>query len=201
MATNVERDRTTSNPARGSLRIILASCLMGVASLGWGLAFAQQTEPEGALPSADAEVSADQMKAQASHAQSRIEAVKSQIQAMLDSAQEDRNVVRVLCLTDKRNQVDLALATVKDRHAAMLGALARGALTQARHEYRLLIVVFDRAEVLGAESNQCLGQEAGIAGESSLLVDVDPELPAPDPGVVPLAPIVAIVPVVASATD
>lgn len=201
MSNDVERDWNTSHPARGSLRLAVVSGLVLVATFGWGLAFAQQPDPEGAPPVADADVSAEQMKAQASHAQSRIEAVKSQIQAMLDSAQEARNVVRVVCLTDKRNQLDLALATVKDRHAAMLGALGRGALTQARHEYRLLIVVFDRAEVLGTESNQCLGQEAGIAGESSLLVDIDPELPAPDPGAVPLAPIVAIVPVVASATD
>lgn len=159
-----------------------------------------RTSTELAEPNAQ-QVPLDQMKTRAEAIIGRIQAVEGQVGAMLLSAKEDRQVVRVLCLTDKSNQVALALGTAKDRQSSLLAALSRGADGRARHEYRLLAVVGENVENLSAEANLCLGGEAGPVGESSLDVDIDPNLPAPDPGVVPLAPIVALVPLVASPSD
>ncbi len=146
-------------------------------------------------------VSYVEMKVQADAIIGRIGAVSSQVSAMLDTAREDRNVVRVLCLTDKSNQIDLALGTARDRQSGMLAALSRGADGRARHEYRLLLVVGDRVELVSAEANVCLGAETTGVGKATLTIEVDPNLPTADPGAVPVAPVVGIVPVVASAVD
>lgn len=142
-----------------------------------------------------------EMKTRGAAIVARIEAIENQISAMLMTAKEDRQVVRVLCLTDRRNQVSLALGTARDRQSSLAAALDRGADGRARHEFRLLAVVGENVELVSAEANLCLGGEAGPVGESSLDVEIDPNLPALDPGIVPVAPIVALVPLVASPTD
>lgn len=186
------------------------SALGAAGALLAGGAFAQQDQAAGegdvvglgGQGSVEAEqASLAEMKGTADRTIARIDSVEDQLAIMLDGAKEERSVVRVLCLTDKSNQVALALGTAKDRQASMLAALARSASGRAKHEYRLLIVVGDRVELLSAEANQCLGGEAGMVGESSLTVDIDPSLPAPDPGVLPVVPVVLVVPLPASATD
>ena len=83
----------------------------------------------------------------------------------------------------------------------MLAALARDALSRAIHEYRLLVVVGDRVDLLFAEANQCFGGEVEGLGDSVLLVTVDPNLPAGDPANIPLGPVIIVVPIPASASD
>jgi hypothetical protein len=146
-------------------------------------------------------VSVVEMKVQAEAIIGRIGAVTSQVSGMLENAREDRNVVRVLCLTDKSNQVDLALGTAKDRQSGMLAALSRGAEGRARHEFRLLLVVGDRVELVSAEANVCLGAETSGVGQATLTMEVDPTQPTADPGIVSVTPVVSIVPVVASGVD
>lgn len=143
----------------------------------------------------------DQIKTKAKTIVGRVSSVEDQIRAMLETAQDQRDVVRVLCLADKNNQVGLALGTARDRNASLLAALTRGSEARARHEFRLLSVVSERVEFLVAEANQCLGEEAGPFGDSTLVVDVDPNLPAADPAEVTTPPIGAVVPLVPSPTD
>ncbi len=183
-------------------RLLIAALVVGTT------AFAQ-TEPAGrplpppnsGLGEEEAIVSPEVMKQQAAKIIARIDTVDDLVVTMWQAAKQDGNVVRWLCLTDKSNQVGLALGTAKDRQTSMLAALARNSQRRARHEYRLLLVLGESVELLSAEANQCLGGEAGLVGESSLTVQVDPNLPEADPDVIPIAPIVVIVPLVASSTD
>ncbi len=177
---------------------------MLVGALGLATVASAQDDQQPTPPSPgsdDGNIPPETMKQQAAAVVVRIDAVDDQVAAMLQKAKDDGNVVRLLCLTDKGNQVVLALGTAKDRQTSLLAALSRGAQGRARHEYRLLMVLGDSVELLSAEANQCLGGEAGLVGESTLTVEIDPSLPEPDPDVIAVAPIVAIVPLVASPTD
>jgi hypothetical protein len=156
---------------------------------------------EGSATTAGDNMTIAQIKERGKAIVARIDSVEDQIAAMLETAQDQRDVVRVLCLADKNNQVGLALGTAKDRNASLLAALTRGSEARARHEYRLLAVVSERVEFLVAEANQCLGEEAGPVGDSTLVVNVDPNLPAPDPAAVATPPIAAVVPLVPSPVD
>jgi hypothetical protein len=95
----------------------------------------------------------------------------------LQVARSERDVVRVLCLNDKLNQVDVALRSAEDRMTALRTAVERADGDRARHEHTVLDVLNDRVRVLVSESNQCVGEETGFIGEAEISVTIDPNLP------------------------
>lgn len=111
-----------------------------------------------------------------------IERSSQSILRQLQAARKDRDVVRVLCLSDKLNQVDVASRSAQDRFAALKTAAERGDTERARHEYTVLEVLNDRVRVLGNESNQCVGEETGFVGDAEVSVSIDPNLPEPNTG-------------------
>lgn len=114
-----------------------------------------------------------------------IERASQSIQRDLGTARDERDVVRVLCLNDKLNQVDVALRSGQDRLAA-LGASVQGSdPARSQHELTVLEVLNERVRVVVNESSQCIGEEAGFAGEAEVSVSIDPNLPAAETGSVP----------------
>lgn len=111
-----------------------------------------------------------------------IERSSQSVLRQLQTARNDRDVVRVLCLSDKLNQVDVASRSAQDRYVALKTAAERGDADRARHEYTVLEVLNDRVRVLVNESNQCVGEETGFVGEAEVSVSIDPNLPEPDTG-------------------
>jgi hypothetical protein len=115
----------------------------------------------------------------------------------LQVARTERDVVRVLCLNDKLNQVDVALRSAEDRMLALRTAVERADGDRARHEHTVLDVLNDRVRVLVSESNQCVGEETGFIGDAEISVTIDPNLPddtladeSIPPPLVPAAPTV-----------
>jgi hypothetical protein len=106
-----------------------------------------------------------------------IAGIKEQIVATLAAAREKRDVVKVLCLDDKREQVTVALTAANDRKEALDEALLASAAERAQHEFTLLTVLKERVDTLSGEAGQCVGEETGFTGDSELTVAVDPNLP------------------------
>lgn len=111
-----------------------------------------------------------------------IERSAQSIQRQLQSARKDRDVVRVLCLNDKLNQVDVALRSARDRLSALSAAVERSDADRSRHEYTVLEVLDDRVRTLVNESSQCIGEEAGFIDDAEVSVSIDPNLPDNDSG-------------------
>ena len=109
-----------------------------------------------------------------------IEQASGSISRQLQAARKERDVVRVLCLNDKLNQVDVALGSAQDRLKSLGTAAERSDVDRTRHEYTVLEVLSDRVRVLVNESNQCVGEETGFIGEAEVSVSVDPNLPNAD---------------------
>lgn len=98
----------------------------------------------------------------------------------LQIAKDDRDVVRVLCLNDKLNQVNVAQRSAQDRLGVLQTAAQRADADRTRHEYTVLEVLADRVRVLLNESSQCVGEETGFIGEAEVTVSIDPSLPDAD---------------------
>jgi hypothetical protein len=109
-----------------------------------------------------------------------IEAASQAVQRQLQSARKDRDVVRVLCLNDKLNQVDVTLSSAQDRLGSLRTAVEHSDVDRSNHEATVLEVLNDRARVLVNESNQCVGEETGFIGEAEVSVSIDPNMPDPD---------------------
>lgn len=100
----------------------------------------------------------------------------------LQVARTEKDVVRVLCLNDKLNQIDVAQRSAQDRLEALRLAVEQRDADRSRHEYTVLEVLADRVRVLVNESNQCVGEETGFIGEAEVSVSIDPNLPEADTG-------------------
>jgi inorganic triphosphatase YgiF len=148
-----------------------------------GLSVSSELAPAGVLAQPEAaDLSPDERLDRAKGFVDAIERSAQSIQRQLQSARKDRDVVRVLCLNDKLNQVDVALRSARDRVAALGAAVDRKDADRARHEYTVLEVLNDRVRTLVNESSQCIGEETGFIGEAEVSVSIDPNLPDGDTG-------------------
>lgn len=139
--------------------------------------------PPGELASKNgASMSIEERLAQGKLMLASIERSAETISRQLQVARKERDVVRVLCLNDKLNQVDVAQRSAQDRLSALESATERKDADRSRHEYTVLEVLADRVRVLVNESNQCVGEETGFIGEGEVSVTIDPNLPDADTG-------------------
>jgi hypothetical protein len=107
------------------------------------------------------------------------------VRRQLEQSREARDVVKVLCLNDKLNQIDVAIRAARDRVPILTSALDKNETENSRHEFAVLQVLRDRVRTLVQESNQCIGEEAGFVGESKVIVSIDPGIPSNDPTLFP----------------
>ena len=124
----------------------------------------------------------------------------SVVRRQLADARDRRDVVRVLCLNDKLNQIDLATRTATDRMDALNAAAGQNDTDKSKHEFTVVRVLRDRVNTLVSEANQCIGEETGFVGESRVTVDIDPNIPDTDPSDFPDDPLVSPPPVLGTPT-
>ena len=122
---------------------------------------------------------------------SRMESIRNAVRRDLEEARQQRDVVKTLCLNDKLNQIDVALRSAGERKRSLELAAQRNDSDLSNHEFTILSVLYQRTQQLDAEAKQCIGKEVGFVGESSVTVEVDPNLPYEDPTAFPTPPIIA----------
>jgi len=132
-----------------------------------GFERAPQLTPQDELTQADATIA-------------KMDQSSTTIRRQLDTARQGRDVVRSLCLSDKLSQVDVASRSARDRQVALQAAVQRNDAELANHEFTILTVLRQRAEQLGAEANQCIGEEVAFVGQTQVVTVVDPNLPGDD---------------------
>jgi hypothetical protein len=159
---------------------------------------ATATVTSGADPAAN--LTPQQMVQQAGTIVEKITQAHQSLSSMLGDSKNKRDVVLVLCVSDKANQVQLALDTAKERSKAMNEALESGDDQRARHEFRLLVVVGDSVQEITVDASQCVGGE-DVPTEWSLIANVDSSVPKMDPKEPSFVEVTAVVPVVGSPTQ
>jgi hypothetical protein len=107
----------------------------------------------------------------------RIEQASATARRQLDSAREEHDIVKSMCLNDKLSQEDVAGRSAKDREAALDSAIKRGDTELANHEFTVLSILRQRVEQLSAEANQCVGEEIAFVGETQVTAQIDLVLP------------------------
>lgn len=123
-----------------------------------------------------------------------MEQATTTVRTALEQARAARDVVKTLCLTDKLNQMDVAIRTAKDRVGSLGAAVRDNDADRSRHEYIVVLALRDRVDQLAKEANQCIGEEAGFIGQAELSLDVDPRIPNVDPEQLGADPVLISVP-------
>jgi hypothetical protein len=137
--------------------------------------------------------------AQAEMILSRLDQAAGAVRRQLDTSRQGRDVVKSLCLSDKLSQIDVAGRSARERDAALQSAAQRSDIELANHEFAILTVLRQRTEQLGAEANQCIGEEVAFVGQT-LVVMTEANVPGVDettsfpPTIANLPPLVTIPP-------
>lgn len=171
-----------------SRTLIVAATLLG----GLGVASAQSGTPAAPAPTTEPPVAAvttprevqlspEQRLEQSNLFLQKMEQSAVLVRQQLAQARAARDVVKVLCLNDKLNQIDVAYRSARDRVDTLKRSVEQKDEDGSRHEYAVLQVLNDRVATLVSEANQCIGEEAGFIGDSKVTVSVDPTVPDTNP--------------------
>ncbi len=148
----------------------------------------------------DVQLTPEQMLKQAEGHLTRMDTAARSVRRQLTNARQERDVVKVLCLNDKLNQIDVALNSATDRQKTLESLVQSNNADRAKHEYTIISVLRERVETLLSEANQCVGEELGYVGETEVNVEIDPGIPDTDPSEFPDEPFVSEPPRLSSPT-
>jgi hypothetical protein len=174
-----------------------------VVAATFGVAAAQQEEAAGQdtgvdlTTQRDVNLSPAEIEAKLNEYLPQMEQSATTVRRQLEQARAARDVVKVLCLNDKLNQIDVAIRSASDRAGILRNAIAQNDVDRSRHEYQIVAVLHERVTDLAAEANQCIGEETGFIGESSVVVSIDPTIPD-DPSELPPDLVISIPPTASS---
>jgi len=122
------------------------------------------------------------------------------VQRQASDAKLKHDVVKSLCLSDKLSQIHVAVSTASGRVDTLEAAVNHNDTDRAKHEFTIVQVLKDRSAALVSEANQCIGEDTGFIGESTVTVTIDPSIPNTDPSDFPSDPLVSTPPVLSSPT-
>jgi hypothetical protein len=139
----------------------------------------------------DVKLTPEQMVKRAEQEIAKMDRTARSVRRQLSEARQERDVVKVLCLNDKLNQIDVALSSASDRQKALQSMVTNDNVDRAKHEFTIIVVLAERVQALQAEANQCVGEELGYVGDTQVTVDIDDDIADPDDDVFPDDPFIS----------
>lgn len=147
--------------------------LSALALASVGTAFAQGDAPTAAAPVANG----GELVQKADAIVDRMQNAVSAIQRQLDVARSERNVVKVLFLSEKLSQANASLRSAVERRASVKSAVERGDAAAANQDIEVLNVIGERGDEYLNATSQAVGEGTKLAETSSITVATDPGTP------------------------
>jgi hypothetical protein len=107
--------------------------------------------------------------------------VLKRIQVLQDQAKREKDIIRLNCVTDKVVQVRVNISIAEQSVAALQEAVTRADEGERTHEFTRLTIVNQKVQVLGAEAENCIGEDLSFVGATKVDVEIDPNIPQYDP--------------------
>jgi hypothetical protein len=84
-------------------------------------------------------------------------------------------------VTDKLVQAKVNINIAEQSMASLQENITRADEGGRTHEFTRLTIVNQKVQVLGAEAENCIGEDLSFVGATRVDVDVDPNIPQTDP--------------------
>jgi hypothetical protein len=110
-----------------------------------------------------------------------ISEVVRRVQALQEQSKQAKDIIRLNCVTDKLVQVRVNASIADQSMAALQEAMTRADEGQRTHEFTRLTIVNQKVLVLGAEAENCIGEDLSFVGATRIDVEIDPNIPQYDP--------------------
>ena len=107
--------------------------------------------------------------------------VLKRIQVLQDQAKRAKDIIRLNCVTDKVVQVRVNISIAEQSIASLQEAVTRNDEGERVHEFTRLTIVNQKVQVLGAEAENCIGEDLSFVGATKVDVEIDPNIPQYDP--------------------
>jgi hypothetical protein len=111
--------------------------------------------------------------------------VLKRIQALQEQSKKQKDIIRLNCVTDKLVQGRININIAEQSLAALQENIARADEGGRAHEFTRLTIVNQKVLVLGAEAENCIGEDLSFVGATRIDVEVDPNIPQVDVNVPP----------------
>ncbi|MFL5304073.1 MAG: hypothetical protein ACJ8F1_02620 [Polyangia bacterium] len=103
------------------------------------------------------------------------------IQGLQEEAKKQKDIIRLNCVTDKLVQARVNENIAEQSMASLQEGVAKNDEGSETHEFTRLTIVNQKVTVLGAEAENCIGEDLSFVGATRVDVEVDPNLPQYDP--------------------
>ncbi|HVV51792.1 MAG TPA: hypothetical protein VHO06_19140 [Polyangia bacterium] len=107
--------------------------------------------------------------------------VLKRIQTLQDQAKREKDIIRLNCVTDKLVQARVNVNIAEQSMATLQESIARNDEGEETHDFTRLTIVNQKVTVLGAEAENCIGEDLSFVGATRVDVEVDPNIPQYDP--------------------
>jgi hypothetical protein len=106
--------------------------------------------------------------------------VLKRITILQDQSKRQKDIIRLNCVTDKLVQGKVNLTIAEQSMATLQENIARADEGGRAHEFTRLTIVNQKVLVLGAEAENCIGEDLSFVGATRVDVEIDPNLPQVD---------------------
>jgi hypothetical protein len=96
-----------------------------------------------------------------------IQATRTQVSNMLDTARQERDIIKVNCLNDKLTQVDVTLRSAREHQELLSTAVSINNDGQRNHEFTLMSIYRGRTTDMAREAQACIGEGNGTFDQGS----------------------------------
>lgn len=164
-------------------RFIWLSLLIGPVALAQPSPGAQRPAP-GNLPPAAVDTSVPQrssvsgqdMLKQGREYRANMDKVVAELQAMVEQARKQKDIIRLNCVMDKLAQVKVSMNIGDEAMQKLQESVSRNDDGASLHEYTRMTIVNQKVQVLQNEGQTCVGAELNYIGATRVEVEA-PNLP------------------------
>jgi hypothetical protein len=123
----------------------------------------------------------DEMINQSRQYQQGMGQVLQRIQVLQETARKQKDIIKLNCVADKLVQTKVNVSIAEQAMTALQENIARADEGGRTHEFTRLTIINQKVTVLGAEAENCIGEDLTFVGATRVDVDIDPSIPRDDP--------------------
>lgn len=122
-----------------------------------------------------------EMISQAREYQQGMGQVLKRIQVLQETARKQKDIIKLNCVQDKLVQARVNVGIADQALTSLQENVARADEGGRTHEFTRLTIINQKVTVLGAEAENCVGEDLSFVGATRIDVEVDPSVPKDDP--------------------
>jgi hypothetical protein len=147
------------------------------------------TTPTGSAPAGELDISVGQkptltvpeMINQSKEYQQGMGQVLQRIQTLQETARKQKDIIKLNCVSDKLVQAKVNVSIADQAMTSLQENIAKADDGGRTHEFTRLTIINQKVTVLGAEAENCIGEDLTFVGATRIDVDIDPNIPKDDP--------------------